>query len=248
MQGLLFVVITMGASALLSLQAAGASGRTASQVFAASKTAAASESSLHYVATTKTSTNSVTITGDVSKTEGEQTIVANVNGQIGHVTVMLVGGSAYFEGDEPGLATFMGLPQNIAVKYAYQWISLTSSDTAFSAVAAGLTTSTALLQAPISKPLTLRGMSEKSGRRVLAIGGFDSGIPAGATKKVTIPVRLYVEARGRSLPVFYTASETVDKQKESTFVSFSGWGEPISVTAPSGAVPLGSLGASPVEA
>ena len=157
--------------------------RTPSQVLAASKTAAASESSLHYVATTKTSTNSVTITGDVSKTEGQQTIVAIVNGQVGHVTVMLVGGSAYFEGDEPGLATFMGLPQSIAVRYANKWISLSSSDADFSAVAAGLTTSTALLQSPISNPLTLRGMSEKSGRQVLAIGGFDSGIPGDSTRR-----------------------------------------------------------------
>jgi hypothetical protein len=219
-----------------------------SQVLAASKTAAASESSLHYVSTTKTPADSVTITGDVSKTEGEQTIVANVNGQMCHVTVMLVGGSAYFEGDEPGLATFMGLPQSIAVKYTNQWISLNSSDSAFSAITAALTTSSALLQTPISKPLSLRGTSEKSGRRVVAIAGFASGIPSGSTKKVTIPVRLYVQAKGRSLPVLYTANRTVEKQKEAASVSFSGWGEPISVTAPSGAVPIGSLGASPVEA
>jgi hypothetical protein len=231
-----------------AFQAAGASSRTPSQVLVASKTAAASETSLHYVATTKTPADSVTITGDVSKTEGKQTIVADVNGQIGHVTVMLVGGSAYFEGDEPGLAAFMGLPQSIAVKYANQWVSLSPSDTEFSAVASGLTTSSALLQSPISKPLSLQGLSEKSGRRVMTIGGFASGIPNGSTKKVTIPVRLYVDAKGRSLPVLYTANRTVDKKKESASVTFSGWGEPISVTTPSGAVPIGSLGASPVEA
>jgi hypothetical protein len=245
--GVLFVTAIIG-SASFSLQDAGASSRTPSRVLAASKTAAASESSLHYVSTTKTPADSVTITGDVSKTEGEQTVVANVNGQVGHVTVMLVGGSAYFEGDEPGLATFMGLPQSIAVKYANQWVSLSPSDTGFSAVASGLTTSSALLQIPISKPLSLRGMSEKSGRRVLAIAGFASGAPEGSTKKSTIPVRLYIEAKGRSLPVLYTANRTVDKQKESASVSFSGWGEPISVTTPLGAVPIGSLGASPVEA
>jgi hypothetical protein len=155
---------------------------------------------------------------------------------------------AYFEGDELGLATFMGLPQAIAVKYANQWISLTPSDTGFSAVASGLTTSSALHQIPISKPLSLRGTSEKSGRRVLAVGGFASGTPAGSTKKVTIAARLYVEAKGRALPVLYTANRTVDKQKESASISFSGWGEPISVTTPSGAVPISSLGASPVEA
>jgi hypothetical protein len=245
--GVLFVTAVVGGISF-SLQDAGASNRTPGQVLATSKAAAASEASLHYVSTTKTSADSVTITGDVSKTEGTQTVVANVNGQTGHVTVVLVGGSAYFEGDEPGLAAFMGLPQTIAVKYANQWISLSPSDTGFSAVASGLTTSSALLQIPISKPLSLRGMSEKSGRRVLAIGGFASGTPEGSTKKVTIPARLYVEVKGRSLPVLYTANRTVDNQKESASVSFSGWGDPISVTTPAGAVPIASLGASPVEA
>jgi hypothetical protein len=247
-QALLLAVAAMGAGALLAAQSAGASSRTASQVVAASKAAASSEASLHYVSTTKTPTDSVTITGDVSKTEGKQTIVANVDGQIGHVTVELVGGTAYFEGDEPGLATFMGLSQSIAMKYENQWISLTASDTAFSSVAAGLTTSSALLEASIASPLALRGTSEKSGQRVLVLGGFDSGTPAGATKKVVIPVRLYVQAKGRSLPVLYTASDTVGKRKESTSVAFSNWGEPVGTTAPPGAVPIAILGSSPVEA
>jgi predicted phage tail protein len=92
--GILFVTAMVGGVSF-SLQDAGASNRTPGQVLAASKAAAASEASLHYVSTTKTPADAVTITGDVSKTEGEQTIVAKVDGQVGHVTVMSVSGSAF---------------------------------------------------------------------------------------------------------------------------------------------------------
>jgi hypothetical protein len=86
------------------------------------------------------------------------------------------------------------------------------------------------------------------GQRVLIIGGTDRETPSGATKPVTIPVKLYVKASGKPLPVLYSATSVVDNHPESQSVSFSHWQEPVSVSAPLGAVPMSSLGGGPVEA
>jgi len=239
-------------TALLSVQLAesvsvGATDRSASQLLLAARSAAAREPSLHYVATTETTGVSVTISGEVAAFGGEQTIVARVSGQIGHVTVALVAGVAYFKGDEPGLAAFMGLPQAVAVKFANQWISVGATDAAYASVAAGLTTESVLGQIPISKPLSLHGTTKEQGQAVLAVKGFESGSPPGTTKRVTAPVLLYLSAHGRHLPVLYTASAILNRKRQSQSVSFNSWGRPVKVTAPSGALPVSSLGAAPTE-
>lgn len=245
---LMVLVATVLATLSADPGVAGAATKTPGQVLASSGAAAKGEASFHYVATESQSDMSITIAGDVSKTEGTQTIVANMNGQAGHVTVTLVEGSAYFRGDEPGLQNFMQLPAALAAEYTNQWISLSKGDPGYAAIAAGLTTASALGQVQIGKPLTLRGSTTKKGQRVLTIGGTDRGTPSGSTKPVTIPVRLYVKASGRPLPVLYSATWVVDNHTEVQSVSFSRWKEPVHVTAPVGPVPMGSLGGKPVEA
>jgi hypothetical protein len=244
----LVLVAAAGSMLILGPGVAGASTKTPGQVLASSGAAAKGEASFHYVATDSQSGQSITIAGDVSKAEGTQTIVANMDGQVGHVTVSLVEGSAYFRGDEAGLQNFMQLPAALATEYTNQWISLSKGDPGYAAIAAGLTTASALGQVEIAKPLTLRGLTQKLGQRVLIIGGSDRGTPSGSTKPVTVPVRLYVKASGTPLPVLYSATWVVDNHAENQSVSFSRWKEPVHVTAPAGPVPMGSLGGSPVEA
>jgi hypothetical protein len=245
---LVVLMAAVGAALGVGPGVAGAATQTPGQVLASSGAAAKGEPSFHYVATESQSGLSITIAGDVAKAQGTQTIVANMNGQVGHVTVTLVEGSAYFRGDEPGLQNFMQLPAALAAEYTNQWISLSKSDPGYAAIAAGLTTASALGQVQIAKPITLRGVTKKMGQRVLTIGGTERGTPSGATKPVTIPVRLYVKASGPPLPVLYSATWVVDNHAEVQSVSFSRWKEPVHVAAPAGPVPMGSLGGKPVEA
>jgi hypothetical protein len=242
------LVATAATTLVLGPGGAGAATGTAAQVLASSGAAAKGEPSFHYVGTDSQSGLSVTIAGDVSKTQGIQTITAKMNGQVGHVTVTLIDGSAYFRGDANGLHNFMQLSAPLAAEYANQWISLSQNDPGFAAIAAGLTTSSALRQVGIGKPLTLRGVAKKMGQQVLTIGGTNRGTPSGATKPVTIPVRLYVKASGTPLPVLYSATWGAGKKAEVQSVSFSRWKEPVHVTAPADAVPMSSLGGKPVEA
>jgi hypothetical protein len=154
---------------------------------------------------------------------------------------------AYFKGDVPGLADFMGLPQAVAIKFADQWISLGPTDAAYASVASGLTTASALGQIAISKPLSLHGTTKEQGQAVLAIKGFDSGTPPGTSKRVTASVMLYLATHGRHLPVFYTSSAVLSGKRQSQAISFSSWGRPVKVAAPSSALPVSSLGAPPAE-
>jgi hypothetical protein len=247
------VSIVLGSTALLGTQVldagvASATTATGAQELASAGTAAKGEPSFHYVATQTQPGQSVVIAGDVSKTGGEQTIVAHIGGKVGHVTVTLVDGAAYFRGDEAGLQNFMQLPAALAAEYTNQWISLAKDDPGYAGVAAGLTTASALKQVAIAKPFTLRGMTRKMGHQVLIIAGTERGTPAGATKPVTVPVRLYIRASGQPLPVLYTATSVVGNSTQSQSVSFSRWREPVRVSPPLGAVPMSSLGGGPVEA
>jgi hypothetical protein len=190
----------------------------------------------------------VTITGDVSTTGGSQTVVAAVNGQTGHVTVTLVNGIAYFRGDEIGLAGFMGLPSSASNQYANRWISLDSTNAAFASVSAALTTSSALTQITVAKPLTFRGTTQKMNEQVFTVGGTTSGTPTGATKPVAVPVTLYVETAKAHLPVYYAGTLGPKNKKQTQSVALSGWNEPVTLRAPVGSVPIGALGSSPIEA
>jgi hypothetical protein len=245
---LLVLVATVTSTLLVHPGIAAAETTTPGHLLASSGAAAKGEPSFHYVATESQSGLSITIAGDVAKTGGTQTIVANTDGQVGHVTVTLVDGSAYFRGDEPGLQNFMQLPAALATEYTNQWISLSKGDPGYAAIAAGLTTASALSQVEIAKPLTLKGATTKMGQRVLTIGGTDRGTPSGSSKPVTIPVKLYVKASGAPLPVLYSATWVLAKHAQVQSVSFSHWKEPVHVTAPAGPVPMGALGGKPVEA
>jgi hypothetical protein len=240
--------VFLGITGLLGPEVAGAATTTPAQELALAGAAAKGEPSFHYVSTQTQSGQSVRIAGDVSRTGGQQTIVADIGGQVGHVTVSLVDGAAYFRGDEAGLQNFMQLPAGLAAEYTNQWISLAKDDPGYAGVAAGLTTASALSQVAIAQPLTLHGLTRKMGQRVLIIDGTDRQTPSGATKPVTIPVKLYVKASGKPLPVLYSATSVVDGHPVSQSVSFSHWQEPVSVSAPVGAVPMSSLGGGPTEA
>jgi hypothetical protein len=242
------VVGMLATTSLVGSGVAGAATQTAGQVLASAGAAAKGQPSFHYVATDTQAGLSVTINGDVTRTEGTQTIVATIDGTVGHVTVSLVEGSAYFRGDEAGLQHFMQLSPALAAQYTNQWISLSKNDPGYAAIAAGLTTASALGQVEIGKPLSLRGVTKKMGQQVLTIGGTERGTPSGATKPVTIPVRLYVKASGKPLPVLYSATWIVDNHPQVQTVSFSRWKEPVHVTAPANPVPMSSLGGKPVEA
>ena len=217
-------------------------------LLAAATAAAMGEGSLHYAEVTTSGPHHVTIIGDVTQHEGRQTIVAAMGSQVGHITVVLTGDSAYFKADEPGLLDFMGMPATFAAKYAGTWISVSPRDPGFAAVSAALTIPSVIGQITPVRPLSRGGHSDQLGQPVTAINGFQSEPLPGSAQPLRVPVRLFIRAQGRPLPVLYTSSTLVGKQKVGVSVTVGDWGERVVVSPPSGAVSVRSLSGPPVPA
>jgi hypothetical protein len=115
-----------------------------------------------------------------------------------------------------------------------RWVSLTPSDPSYGAVVRGVTLSSALSelldwpnQLAVGSPTTV------DGQQVVPITGEVRLSSGGPTVKATLDVT----RTARPLPVEMNASSAVASET----VIFSHWGDPITITAPSGAQPASSL-------
>ncbi len=169
---------------------------------------------------------------DVGATEGRQTIKLKAGKQRARLTVELVDETAYFEGDESGLAMIQGLTPSQAQAYAGQWISIPKGDRAYAEAAAALTLSSLLRNfGPRGALHVVTG--KLHGARVVGVRGT-----YGKGRKRETDV-LYARARGKKLPVGQTAS--VPGQHFSARVGLSKWNEPVTVTAPATSVPIATV-------
>lgn len=181
----------------------------------------------------------VTITGDVTATEGTQTIDYARGTATGKVIVELIGREAYFKGDAVALRGFMGLSAAQSAANAGRWISVVPSDSAFAATAAALTVGSVIDQIGLSAPLSRGGETSISGQRVLEIRGALSGPSAapGPKGKST----LAVSASGAALPVRFGGSQTTSAGSFTEALVLSRWNEPVTVRAPSSSTPLSTI-------
>ena len=205
------------------------------------------EGAFHYVSSSTSSSSSSTATkltqltvGDAGTTSGRQAITIGTS----HFEVVVVGSTAYFRGDAVGTSASLGLSASAARAFAGHWISLVSGDAPYQSVYAAVTAGSAIADNITFTPRTELSTSRVAGRRVIGLKGpltpID-GQPARGT------ATLYVTAARPHLPVRYVEKGTVGSgSSRSTLsfeISFSGWGTPVAVGAPSGAVPFASLGA-----
>jgi hypothetical protein len=86
--------------------------------------------------------------------------------------------------------------------------------------------------------LRLTGSLERTGAtsvQGISVYGVSGGGPASYGKGVTESV--YIAATGAPLPV----SETMHTSSDTTTCNYSGWGEPLNLTAPTNVVPVTSI-------
>lgn len=199
----------------------------------------------HYVSSSTQSSASSSLTqvtvGDAGASSGRQEITIGAS----HFTVLVVGPTAYFEGDAVATSATLGLPAATATRYAGKWISLGSGDAPYQSVYVAVTTSSAL-----HDNITLSPRSQVSGRKydgsdVIAITGGITPIQGQPAKGTAT---LYVTASRPHLPVAYVEKGTIGGGSSRTTldltIRFSTWGRQVSEVAPSGAVPFSSLGPS----
>lgn len=215
----------------------GLAGRSAAQVLAMTTAASKRQGSVHMTESDKPTGSG---TYDVGSTRGMQTIT---DGSEGNASLLVLPGIAYLKGDAEFLETQVGLSVSNASLYAQRWISFVPNDSAYDyqQLVAGDTLGSALSESTPSGRLTLTSQRSVDGQSVVGLsGGLGALTPSGA-KGTEI---LYVSTVAPYLPVEFVLSGTYEGQAVNTTLTFSDWGEPISVTAPSGATPESSISTS----
>lgn len=206
-------------------------GLTPTQVQAVAFESALSHGSVHI-----TTTGPAATTLDVGANRGVQ-VISEAGHQLARITV--VDGLAYLDGAETFLSQSVGLSPSIASSYANRWISFARSDgKLYEAVAGGVTLSSALDSLLPERVASLTAVQTVDGRSAVGVvGHFRVGGETPYTDTVTAYVSSsaphdFIEVKAVATSAHATRYETV---------SFSDWGEPLLVRAPTGAVAYSSI-------
>jgi hypothetical protein len=223
--------------------ASAASSRHGAALWANAVAAARVAGSLHYVEVSTTNDSVVTIVGDVNRVAGTQTITVrstthpHSKTDNGTVQIEVVARTAYVKGDVGGLGYAIGVPSSVAPQLTGKWIAITPSapQNLYSITAAELTLGSVVQNFAMKGPFTVGSKSRVGGSHVVAVHGYESG-----TGKTVVHQTFELKASGTPLPLA-SSSPAVGKKIGKTQNLYSRWGEPVSVTAPTGAIPISSL-------
>ena len=223
------------AVAVVVVQTAGSA--TPAGLYRAMRVAGEQQRSVHYTSVEEcgcASAAQITQAADVAADQGIQRITVTAAGQTGHVTVLVVGGSAYVLGDAFALTNYMGYKPDAAATYAGQWILIPPTDGDFQAVAADVTLPSSIDDVYIPAPVVSGAVRTMNGKKVVRL----SGTRAASANSPSLAVSVYVRAKGLPLPV---REDVVYGHSRST-TTFSRWNERVRIATPPNATPIGTTG------
>jgi hypothetical protein len=190
--------------------------------------AAKAAGSVHFSSYTRVGRSSILFSADSAPGGGQQDIRMPGGAQM---TVIVVSGVGYVDGNASALNGFLGLPTATAMQLAYRWISFTAADPDYQQVVGGVTTGSVLGEITPVGTLVKTAPQTVDGQPVIGVRGpapASSQMPKGST------ITLYVAATGRPLPVGCLEGSGSDQ----TDITLTRWGEHVSVSAPTKAVPV----------
>jgi hypothetical protein len=209
-------------------------GQTPKQVLDGALAAATKSGSVHFKLLGTESGKTETIEGDASATAGREVISA------GSLTIQaeVVGKGAYVEGNAGGLEDQMGLSAASAATYAGKWISIAATDAPYSSITKAVSLEGTLSDLKPTGHLTLTGATTKASQGVVGVKG---SLPPGAAKGTTGSAVLYVSTSKPTVPIVFDVQQDTSGTKESDIGTFSNWGKPLHLVAPTTTVPFSSL-------
>jgi hypothetical protein len=233
------VAATLAACAALATSAvpadaASAPTKSAQTEYQAAVTAATNQT-VHFVSDVTQGNVSLHVSGDAGSTSGSQSLTVNNGKQTEHMTAEVVGRTGYVNGNSTGLHNIIGLTSAQARKYAGQWLSFPMSNSTLAQLAAGLLKSQVANELGVNGPFVYGPTATVNGQNALAIRGNVSTNNGGS-----VPLILYVPSSGKPQPIEEITNPGA-KAHSSTIhgtVTFSHWGEKVSVSAPSHSVSL----------
>ena len=213
----------------------GLAGMSPQQILSRADAAAKAAGSLHFASTSKDGSTSIVFNDDSAAGGGRQDITMSDGGQM---TVLLVSGIGYVDGNATALAQFLGLPAAASTQLAGQWISFTQGSPGYQQVVDGVTTGSVLSEINPVGTLTKTAQRTVDGQAVVGVTG---PAPASAQMPKGSKITLYVAATGRPLPVSCLEGTGSDQTK----ITLTHWGESVSVAPPQHAIPVPAQSASP---
>lgn len=221
-----------------TVKTAGSAKISPKALLAASLDAAHAQSSVHYVATSTVGDESIRVTADTATASASQAIVLDIGKVTGHVTGRLVDNAVYFRGDTVGLEDYVGMPTTLAPKYVGQWIKFTSSAKGYSDITKSMSLTSAVNQISVEAPLSGGQKTNVGGRSAVSVAGTTTSLSSKGNRGTAV---LYVSATGSPLPISYHGTGKQKKKPETGTITYSKWGETVSLKAPAKSVPASSL-------
>lgn len=219
---------------------AGATGGTLSAAarLQAAQVAVRNGGSVHVDITSNTTNGSVVFSDDDTANGGRQVITFD---KVGHATILFIGGVGYVQGNAAGLQGFFGVTQQLAQRFADQWISLRPGNKLgandYNSITAGITLSSVADELAMSGPLTLTAPATVDGQQVI---GVQAPEPASAQLPATARTVLFVSDNSVMRPVEQAVLGAGSYKNQ---MVFRDWGEQLHITAPANAIPATQVSA-----
>ena len=233
-RGLAAATVIVAAAALIPYASSAAQRRaatpgTATGLLNLAFADARAKGSFHQAVTQLTGSVKGSLTNDVALTSGRQRITSS-DGTRAEVEVD--GHTAYLTGNAYALKSFFKFTSAEISVIADNWVSIPSTNTAFSSLAYDVTVPTALAEVAPSGHLTQARPEKLDGQEVIAIsGGVPPAFAGGSNGHATI----YVTATSNPLPIRATVQVTQSNHKPLQLTATMGdWGEHVSVSPPTG--------------
>jgi hypothetical protein len=231
---------TATTSAARATPAASLPAMSAARLLSAAQAAVRAGGSVHVDIASQAPNNSVTYSDDATGNGGRQVITFNGTG---HATILLIGGVDYVQADAQALHGFFEAPLAQAEQAAGRWISVRPGQklgtSTYDDVTAGITLSSVATELAVGNPLSKAAPATVAGQPVI---GVQAPLPA-SDGLPGAKLVLYVADDSALRPVRY---ELVGAGSTQNTISFSRWGERLSLTAPPNAIPASSLTAGSV--
>jgi hypothetical protein len=239
--------VAVGAAACAALAALGACAASAGAASAPPQSAqseyeaavkAATNQTVHFQ--TNVTQGKVTLqqSGDAGSTSGSETLTISNGKSTEHMSAEVVGKIGYVKGNSTGLQSILGLSAAQARKYAGQWLSFPTSDSNLAQLVGGLLKSQVATEISFSGPFTKVSDATVSGQHAIGVKGS-----VGTSNGTSVPEILYVPSTGKPLPIEEVTNPGSKARTTDIHgtVSFSNWGEHVTVPAPAHSVPLSKL-------
>ena len=236
--------VAVGTAMSAALAAVGAWGAPAGAASAPTKSAqseyeaavkAATNQSVHFALNETVNNATLQQSGDAGATSGSESVNVHNGKQTEHVSAEVVGKTGYVKGNQTALENILGLTSAQARKYANQWLSFPTSNSNLSQLAAGLLRSQVATELGFNGPFTFASDATVNGQSAIGIKGS-----APTNNGSSVPEILYVPATGRPLPIEEVTNPGTKTHPSTSHgtVTFSNWGEHVSVQPPAHSVSL----------